>query len=138
MPNHTAPPLGFTKLVDDLVRLAAHAGVKYRQLVIVLGIAQRIALCIEHEPRGFYFLAQAKRVNPVPRFRIPQPRPGFRDVVNDQVDAARLEGIEKSFVESGNVRGSHERIVQIVIVLRGPNDVEFLGHAKIWCPRHHS
>jgi hypothetical protein len=39
-------------------------------------------------------------------------------MIDDQVDAAGLERIEKSFVESRNVRRSHERIMQIVIVLR--------------------
>ena len=71
VPRHAICSLGLSKSIDDLICSPAHAAVEYRKAVIVLRVAQQVALRLEDEAGGFNFRAQALRINPMQRFGVP-------------------------------------------------------------------
>lgn len=119
--------LGFTlfaKSEHNLIRLSSNNGIKNGSLVIIVGISKRVGLRFENESSRFDLTFHADRINAVQCVGVPQPRAGFGYMIDDEKSPPRFQGIEERSVKRRHVRRSQKGIVQIVVILRRPNEIE--------------
>src|SRR3984957_426413 len=121
---------GSAKFEYELIRPPSHQRIEHNSTVVIGSIGEPIILRLEHEARRLDFLPQRHWVNPVQRFGVAQARTRGRGVVDDGENSARLECFEKRRVQHLEVGRAHESIVQIVVVLRRPQDVKALRRGE--------
>jgi hypothetical protein len=76
--------------------------------VIIVGIAKRIALRLEHEPCSFDFFLHADRIDAMQCLGIPQTGAEFSHVIDDQENTSRFQGVEKGLIQRAQVGWSHK------------------------------
>src|SRR5215467_6765873 len=79
------------EFVHELIRTAANRGIEHVGLTVVRRIAQHAALADVYEPGRDYLLLDGRFVDAMHGVGIAQPRSELGGMVDDDVDAARLE-----------------------------------------------
>ena len=88
------------------------------------GIGQHRAFALEDEAGRFDFRLHDGRIDAVQRVGRRDARARRRDVIDDDEDAARLQRVEDQLVEGRDIRVAEKGRVEIVVVLRGPDDID--------------
>src|SRR5690349_3699989 len=86
------------ELEDELIRLAAHRGVPHACSVWVVRIMERVALALELEAGRGDFALHRFRIDAMECRRIAHARARLCGVIDHDVRAARLEGVERRLV----------------------------------------
>jgi hypothetical protein len=96
----------------------------------IRGIRQDRTVAVEDKTRGFHFAAYRRGIDAVQSLRDIGRGAGCGCMVEDDVPAAGLQGIEHGFVERGDVLRTKVRVMEIVVVLRDPEEIELPGQAE--------
>jgi len=89
-----------------LVGSSPNHGIENASAVVVILVSQHVALGFENESGSLDLSAQPDRVYAMQSFSIPQARPGFSNMVDDEQYSTRFQCVKKCPVKRCDVGGS--------------------------------
>src|SRR5258706_3456356 len=116
--------------IHHLVCPAPDQSVEYTAFVIIIWVSQGNILSLKNKSSRLNLTFHLDRVDPVQCFGVPQTGTRFSNVIDDEEDAAGLQSFDEPAIELRDIGWPKKGIMQVVIVLRRPDQIEFFRHLK--------
>src|ERR1700683_800659 len=116
--------LGFAELQDELVGVSPNLLVEHFGRAGVRRIGENRALGVELEPRGFDFSAHGRRLDAMQGLGYIGGSARSGGMIENYIYATGLQRTVDGFVKHGGVNRPHELVMQVMIVLGNPEQVE--------------
>jgi hypothetical protein len=98
---------------------------------IVARIHQRVAFGFEHKSRGSYFTLDDFGIDAMQRLRVARARSRRRNIIGDHIGTTGFEGGKHGPVHGVGVGGELTHILEVVVVLRNPRHIHWLGSPNL-------